>query len=49
MSKKRLTKKSPCERAVLFATDPPYLVDYDGSNHPTRNKIPWAGGRRPTR
>ena len=25
-------------RAVLFATDPPYLVDYDGSNHPTRNK-----------
>lgn len=21
------------ERAVLFATDPPYLVDYDGSNH----------------
>jgi DNA modification methylase len=37
------------ERAVLFATDPPYLVDYDGSNHPTRNKIPWAGGRRPTR
>jgi len=26
------------ERAVLFASDPPYLVDYDGSNHPTRNK-----------
>jgi len=26
------------ERAMLFATDPPYLVDYDGSNHPTRNK-----------
>lgn len=26
------------ERATLFATDPPYLVDYDGSNHPTRNK-----------
>ena len=26
------------ERAVLFATDPPYLVDYNGSNHPTRNK-----------
>ena len=23
------------ERATLFATDPPYLVDYDGSNHPT--------------
>jgi hypothetical protein len=30
----------PDERraGVLFATDPPYLVDYDGSNHPTRNK-----------
>ncbi len=35
------------ERAALFATDPPYLVDYDGTNHPgkesttlkdTRNK-----------
>lgn len=26
------------ERVILFATDPPYLVDYDGSNHPTRNK-----------
>jgi DNA modification methylase len=26
------------ERAILFATDPPYLVDYDGTNHPTRNK-----------
>ncbi|MFU8829595.1 MAG: DNA methyltransferase [Phycisphaerales bacterium] len=25
------------ERADLFATDPPYLVDYDGTNHP-RNK-----------
>lgn len=22
------------QRAVLFATDPPYLVDYDGTNHP---------------
>ncbi len=22
------------EKAVLFATDPPYLVDYDGTNHP---------------
>ena len=21
-------------RATLFATDPPYLVDYDGTNHP---------------
>ena len=39
------------ERAVLFATDPPYLVDDDGSNHPTRNKdwsqsygITWDDG-----
>ena len=22
------------EKAALFATDPPYLVDYDGTNHP---------------
>jgi len=22
------------QRAGLFATDPPYLVDYDGTNHP---------------
>jgi len=22
------------ERAILFSTDPPYLVDYDGTNHP---------------
>lgn len=27
------------ERAILFATDPPYLVGYDGTNHPgTRPK-----------
>jgi DNA modification methylase len=25
------------ELAQLFATDPPYLVDYDGSNHPSGN------------
>jgi ParB-like chromosome segregation protein Spo0J len=24
------------ERAALFATDPPYLVDYDGTNHPVK-------------
>lgn len=23
------------DRAILFATDPPYLVNYDGTNHPT--------------
>ena len=27
-------------RAVLFATDPPYLVDYDGGNHPN-SKAGW--------
>ncbi|MFN0149605.1 MAG: site-specific DNA-methyltransferase [bacterium] len=24
------------KRAALFATDPPYLVDYDGTNHPSK-------------
>ncbi|MGO8684167.1 MAG: site-specific DNA-methyltransferase [Thermoleophilia bacterium] len=28
------------ERAVLMATDPPYLVDYDGGNHPQT----WGNG-----
>ena len=27
------------ERAILFATDPPYLVDYDGTNHPGKTKV----------
>ena len=31
------------ERAVLMATDPPYLVDYDGGNHPQT----WAKDGRP--
>lgn len=32
------------ERAALMATDPPYLVDYDGGNHPQT----WAnGGKAP--
>jgi len=36
------------ERAVLFATDPPYLVDYDGTNHPhhwgeERKNKDWSG------
>ncbi len=34
------------QRAVLFATDPPYLVNYDGCNHPgTRPKVnkDWSG------
>ncbi len=30
------------ERAVLFATDPPYLVDYDGTNHPHKWNDPQA-------
>jgi DNA modification methylase len=41
------------QRAILFATDPPYLVDYDGTNHPSawddppkvkaRKNKDWAG------
>jgi len=35
-------------RAKLFATDPPYLVDYDGMNHPSKYGEPsknkdWSG------
>src|SRR5690606_33912835 len=26
------------EQAILLATDPPYPVDHDGTNHPTGNK-----------
>ncbi len=26
------------ERAILFCTDPPYLVGYDGTNHPGKSK-----------
>lgn len=34
-------------RACLFATDPPYLVDYDGENHPHRwSKSERREGRR---
>ena len=31
-----VTRLMAGERAALFATDPPYLVDYDGTNHPTK-------------
>jgi DNA modification methylase len=37
------------QRARLFATDPPYLVEYDGTNHPQNWKDPktknrdWSG------
>jgi DNA modification methylase len=34
------------ERAALFATDPPYLVNYDGMNHPgsgPRKNKDWSG------
>ncbi|MCH8824632.1 MAG: DNA modification methylase [Planctomycetes bacterium] len=27
------------DRAILFATDPPYLVGYDGTNHPGKSKL----------
>jgi DNA modification methylase len=39
------------ERAILFATDPPYLVGYDGTNHPgTRPKTntDWSDTYGPT-
>ncbi len=29
-------------RAILFSTDPPYLVGYDGMNHPASKKKPRA-------
>lgn len=32
------------QRAALFATDPPYLVSYDGTNHPNSKKD-WHQGR----
>ncbi len=32
------------QRAALFATDPPYLVDYDGTNHPNTGKN-WRHNR----
>ena len=28
------------QKAILFATDPPYLVDYDGTNHPSKQAGP---------
>ena len=31
-----VTRLMDGKRAALFATDPPYLVDYDGTNHPTK-------------
>ena len=27
------------KRAILFSTDPPYLVNYDGTNHPGKSKL----------
>lgn len=33
---RRLIASGGGKRAALFATDPPYLVDYDGTNHPGR-------------
>jgi DNA modification methylase len=45
------------ERAVLMATDPPYLVDYDGTNHPQsaerakagkNNNVQWDKYRDPS-
>jgi len=45
------------ERAVMMATDPPYLVDYDGTNHPQscarekvgkKNNVQWDKYRDPS-
>ncbi len=33
------------QRAVLFSTDPPYLVGYDGMNHPASKKRGRAGAK----
>ena len=34
------------QRAALMATDPPYLVDYDGTNHPMgKEKLEKRGGK----
>jgi DNA modification methylase len=33
------------QRAMLFATDPPYLVDYDGTNHPNK-KGKWENPKK---
>jgi DNA modification methylase len=33
------------KRAVLMATDPPYLVDYDGGNHPASDGNQGAAGK----
>jgi len=33
-SREDVTRVMDGQRALLFATDPPYLVDYDGTNHP---------------
>jgi DNA modification methylase len=33
------------QRAVLMATDPPYLVDYTGGNHPAAHVNPKTGKR----
>ena len=37
-----VTRLMQGERARLFATDPPYLVDYDGTNHPHKWNEPDA-------
>jgi hypothetical protein len=37
------------ERAALMTTDPPYLVDYDGGNHPQSFEREQAGKDNNTR
>lgn len=37
-----VTRLMDGRRAALFATDPPYLVDYDGTNHPAGRNRNWS-------
>jgi DNA modification methylase len=39
-SAKDVTRLMDGERAGLFATDPPYVVKYDGMNHPSKWNLP---------
>ena len=35
------------EKAVLLATDPPYLVDYTGANHPAASEVTTTAKIKP--
>ena len=42
---RRLVEAGGGDKAILFATDPPYLVDYNGTNHPG-SKVDAQGRKR---